>query len=65
MLDITDKMTDAPQLLEATCATCTWSNNQHEQQVCVKTQMHNQAGFRFSRTLVAVMEECFADETVQ
>lgn len=36
MLDITDKMTDAPQLLEATCATCTWSNNQHEQQVCVK-----------------------------
>jgi len=48
MLDITDKMTDAPQLLEATCATCTWSNNQHEQQVCVNIQMHNQAGFRFN-----------------
>jgi len=38
-------MTDAPPLLEATCATCTWSNNQYEQQVCADIQMHNQAGF--------------------
>lgn len=40
-------MTDKPPLLEATCATCTWSNNQYDQQVhvCVDIQMHNQAGF--------------------
>jgi len=40
-------MTDAPQLLEATCATCTctWSNNEYEQQVCADIQMHSQAGF--------------------